>query len=138
MLDTTAGIFTVFYVGIGGAFLYASVRQHRKRTLMRQTGLIAEGVVVRLEEDSDPDSSSLYPVVRFTTLNREVVTMRYNFGSYPAAFQLGQQVQIIYDPLAPKEFVIGAGSMDWETVVFGLIGAGLLGAGLYGCIRPYI
>jgi len=64
--------------------------------------------------------------------------MRYNFGSQPAAFHVGQQVQLLHDPLAPKEFVIGAGSIDWETIVFGLIGTGLLGVGLYGCIKPYI
>ncbi|MGI4832032.1 MAG: DUF3592 domain-containing protein [Janthinobacterium lividum] len=138
MLDVTAGIFTVFSVGIGGVFGYAAVAQHRKRTLLRQTGILTEGVVVRLEEDNDPESSVLYPVIRFTTLNGEVVIMRYNFGSQPSAYQLGQQVQLLYDPLAPREFVIGAGSTDWETLVFGLVGAGLLGVGLYGVIRPYI
>lgn len=138
MLDITDGIFAAFSVGIGGAFVYGAVVQHRKRASLRKTGMQAEGVVIRLEEDSDPDSSSLHPVVRFTTLNREVVTMRYHFGSYPSAFRVGQQVQILYDPLAPKEFVVGTGSVGWETVIFGLLGVGLLGVGLYGCIKPYI
>jgi hypothetical protein len=138
MLDITAGIFTVFSVGIGGMFEYAAVAQHRKRTRLRQTGIVTAGVVVRLEKDNDPESSSLYPVIRFTALNRGIVTMRHNFGSQPAGFHVGQQVQILYDPSAPEEFVIGAGSIDWETLVLGLIGAGLLGVGLYGCIKPYV
>jgi hypothetical protein len=138
MLDITAGIFTAFSVRIGGVFGYAAVAQHRKRTLLRQTGILVEGVVIRLERDNDPESSILYPVISFTARSGKVVTERYNFGSQPAAYRLGQQVQILYDPLAPKEFVIGDGSIDWETLVFGLIGAGLLGVGLYGSIKPYL
>jgi hypothetical protein len=138
MLDITAGIFTAFSVGIGSAFLYAAFKHYRKRTFLAQNGLRVEGTIIKLEEDDDPDSSSLYPVVRFAMLNREILTLRYNFGSYPAAFHLGQRVQILYDPLAPKEFIIGLAAIDWNIISIGLTGIFLVGVGLYGCVKPYI
>lgn len=138
MLDIGAGILAAFSVGIGGLFLYNAVTHHRKRIFLKQTGIVVEGIIMRLEKDGDPESNILYPVVRFTTLNREVITMRYHAGSYPPAFRTGQQVQIMYDPFAPAEFVIGTGSIDWETILFGLLGVSLLGFGFYSCIKPYI
>ncbi|GAA4496268.1 hypothetical protein GCM10023172_09290 [Hymenobacter ginsengisoli] len=138
MLDISAGIPTAFSVGIGSVFLYSAFERYRKRTFLLQNGLRTESTVVRLEQDDDPDSSSLYPVVRFTDSSYETITLRYNSGSYPAAFHLGQRVQILYDPSKPQDFVIGYTTIDWETINVLVIGISLVGVGLYCCIKPYL
>ena len=117
--------------------MYGAATQYRKRAYLRKNGVQTEGTVIELEADKSPKSRSLYPVVRFTTLTRKTVTLRYNFGSYPAAFQPGQRVQILYDPLAPEKFVIGVGDTDWRTVVIALMGLFFLGLGVYSGLKHY-
>ena len=120
--------------------MYAAVMQHKKRVFLSKNGLPTDGIVIRLEQDKDPDSSAYYPVIQFTTLNRETVAVRHNFGSQPASYHVGQKVQVLYDPLAPKEFVIGVtglSAIEWEAYGFGLLGAVLLSIGLCKGFESY-
>ena len=138
MLDLKTLILTVFFVSLGSFFMYGAARQHRKRTFLRNNGLQAEGTVVRLEADKNPKSKALFPVVRFTTLTHGTITLRYNLGNYPAGFQLGQRVPLLYDPLAPERFVIVTEASDWAIITLGLLGVFFTGLGLYNGIKSYL
>lgn len=131
-------IIAFFTIGIGGAFMYMAVVQYNKRVFLNKSGLPAEGIVIRLEQDNDPDSTAYYPVIQFTAFNRETVVVRHNFGTQPASYHVGQKLQILYDPLVPKEFVIGTGNIDWDAFGFGFLGASLLSVGLYMCFEQYL
>lgn len=138
MSDIGSAIFKAVFMGMSGVFTYAAFIQQRKRNLLRKKGLIADGIVVCLERDDDPESNILYPVVQFTTLKSEIIRVRHNFGSYPASFRVGQQVSILYDPLNPREFVLGAASMDWDVLVLGFLGVAGLSYGLFEVIKSII
>jgi hypothetical protein len=125
----------VFTIGLGGVFMYIAVVQYNKRVLLNKSGVPTEGVVIRLEQDND--STVYYPVIQFTTFNREIVVVRHNFGTQPASYHVGQKIQILYDPLVPKEFVIGTSNIDWDAFGFGFLGASLLSVGLYMCFEQY-
>jgi hypothetical protein len=131
-------IITVFFIAIGSFFIYAAALQYHKRKVLINSGMPADAVVIRLEQDNDPDSSSWYPVIQFTTLDRKTVTVRHNFGTQPASYYVGQQVQILYDPLVPTEFMIGVNAMDWVAFGFGFIGAALIISGLYERFKSHV
>ena len=62
--------------------------------------LIAEGTVTDLSESIDPDdnSSTWYPIVQFTARNDQEVEFRSNIGSNPPSFEIGDIVEVAYQP----------------------------------------
>jgi hypothetical protein len=131
-------IITIFFIAIGSFFIYAAALQYHKRKVLINSGMPAHAVVIRLEQDNDPDSSSWCPVLQFTTLDRKTVTVRHSFGTQPASYYIGQQLQVLYDPLVPTEFVIGVNAMDWEAFGFGFIGAALIISELYEGFKSHV
>ena len=103
----------------GGAFLAVwGFAKMNERSKLRANGVKVEGVVFDMERDpaltisigTDSGSNrSYYPIVRFVTADKEWVTQKYDIGSYPAAYDIGDKVNIIYDTGDPKHFIID----DW-------------------------
>jgi len=52
-----------------------------------------------------------YPVIRYTTLEKEWITEQYNIGtSYLMAYKEGDKVKVVYDPNKTTTFIIDDGS----------------------------
>jgi hypothetical protein len=117
---------------VGGCLcLYLAIRQQRKRTYLRKNGVPADGIVIRLEQNNTRKTSSYFPVIRFVTLNQEIMIERHHVGSYPPKFRTGQPVQIVYDPANPKQFIIGADASDRDAYTLGIIGLLIIAGVIY-------
>ena len=90
-----------------------------------KTGVRTVGVVVGYDYASDSDGDTYYPIIRFSTIEGEVVQFTESFGSSSQAFDVGETVNILYDPQNVK----GARINKWFRLWFlptMLIGFGLL------------
>lgn len=97
---TFVNVFWLFFIGLSLYFLQSSWRLARH-------GQPATGVVVALDERRDSDGVTYSPVVEFDTGGR---TYRFDSGisSYPAAYDVGERVAILYDPANPNHAKIKA------------------------------
>ena len=73
------------------------------------------------------------PVIHFKAANGRTIKFMANFSSRPAPFQIGEQVEVIYDPNQPQKASINRFLYRWFAVMmcfsFGifLLLMGLLG-----------
>lgn len=90
--------------------VYAAVIAYRLET----TGVVAEGEVTRLEESSDSDGGccTYSPVVEFE-VNGQTYTFESENASYPPAYEVGESVQVLYDPNDPNTAQINKYSERW-------------------------
>ncbi|GAB2793756.1 hypothetical protein HNQ93_003785 [Hymenobacter luteus] len=122
-----AGFFVLILV-IPAAILYYI---YQRKQWFQRNGFFASGIIVRLVTDENDDEPvALYPVVRFLTSQRGWIEARYDAGQYPAAYHVGQTVELLYDPADPKKFIIGAepfGIADWwpYAVILAVIAYGM-------------
>jgi hypothetical protein len=101
-------------IGVGLVFTVSGYKKKKIINRLRQSGIKVDGVVFSLEYDaSSPDSNDYdnqsgmyYPVIRYLTIEKEWVTEKYMFGSYPSKYKEGDTVPVIYDRKNIKEFVI--------------------------------
>lgn len=110
-----------FLVGIamiiGGIFMYRSNQQ------FLQSSLKSTGTVTRLDLKQSSDSSSYYPVVQFRTLENQVINFTSSAGSNPAPYQVGETVEVNYNPTNPNSAKINDFMSNWLTVlIFGIMG----------------
>jgi hypothetical protein len=134
MADFSDAIIKICLLIGGCVCLYMAFMQQRKRSYLRKNGVPADGTVIRLEQNNSRKTSSYFPVIRFVTLKQEVIIERHHVGSYPPDFHTGQQVQILYDPAAPKQFIIGSGASDRDAYILGIIGLLIIGGTLFTII----
>ena len=110
-----------FLVGIalliGGFFVYRSNQQ------FLQSSLKSTGTVTRLDLKQSSDSSSYYPVVQFRTLENQVINFTSSAGSNPASYQVGETVEVNYNPTDPTSAKINDFMSNWLTVlILGIMG----------------
>ena len=89
------------------------------------SALIAEGTVTDLSESIDPDdnSSSWYPVVRFTARNDQEVEFRSNVGSNPPSFEIGDIVEVAYQADDVENARVNTFGQLWTmSLIFGFLG----------------
>lgn len=84
----------------------------------------APGVVIDIERSRSSDNSSTYyPVVRFTSADGVERTFVPSWGSSSPRYQRGQAVQILYTPARPEEAEIEDFVSLWLLpLVLGLVG----------------
>ena len=106
-------IFFLIGVGmlIGGIFAYRSNQQ------FLQSSLKSTGTVTGLDLKHSSDSSSYHPVVQFRTLKNQVINFTSSVGSNPASYQVGETVEVNYDPTNPNSAKINDFSSNWLTVL---------------------
>ena len=94
-----------------------------------QTFKTAEGEVVQnvllTSEDLDDftrESSAYHPVIRFRTQLGTVSTFTSGSGSYPARYEIGDKVTVMYDPANPSEARIRSWEIWFPPILFMVIG----------------
>ncbi len=108
-----------------------------------QTFETVEGEVIDnvLISSPDPDdftreSSSYHPVVRFRTVDGGTSSFTEGVGTYPAKYELGDKVTVLYDPANPSDAQIRSWEMWFPPILFMVIG--VLPAGIGGGIMLLI
>ncbi len=106
-------------IGLGGYGLYA----HRSEQTRRESMSTAAGTVVELARRAGRRSSLYHPVVEFKSSAGETVKFESEFGSVPASHQVGQSVEVRYNPSNPQEAEVDSPMSNW----LGLGIAGFMG-----------
>ncbi|WP_426587692.1 DUF3592 domain-containing protein [Mucilaginibacter sp. R-33] len=120
-LGGTGAIFSLF-----GAILYDSHKKLMKR------GIQVEGTVISIEhERSNKDSMVLnYPVIRYRTLQNELITKKHNIGISRYSYKEGDSVNVVYDPADNSLFTLNDSSSKSVLLSFILLGLTLLAASI--------
>ncbi|WP_435015957.1 DUF3592 domain-containing protein [Tundrisphaera sp. TA3] len=130
ILTVVGGIFAVVGLGLlaGGFWSYRSSQRFVAKAAT------AEGEVVRLIRQEQPDRVSYRPLVRFRTPAGRAVEFTPATSSDPPAYAAGDRVEILYDPARPESASIRSFFDLWGVAailgplgfVFSAIGLGLL------------
>ena len=106
------GCTTIFANLFFGAFclwgVYAATVAYRLET----TGIVTTGTVTRMEESTTNGSSTYSPVVEFTA-NGQTYTFESNNSSYPPEYEVGETVNVRYDPADPNTAQIDKYTERW-------------------------
>jgi hypothetical protein len=89
-----------------GAYFYF------KRQKLIKGGIKTEGEVVEMEGKP----GSRFPVIKFTTVNGEPVVHKYKVNQ-GMKFNVGQKVQLFYNPGKPEEFLVDNVSEKWAPLL---------------------
>ncbi|MDF7812634.1 DUF3592 domain-containing protein [Hymenobacter sp. YC55] len=113
---------------IGGLFLFRSGSLSQKRQTLLINGTEATATIVWLEDNPHSDRRTYYPVFRFQTRKQETITACYYHSKRRNGYRVGEQMQILYDPVDPTKFLVPLFTETeiWIYRVLGF-GAGLLG-----------
>ena len=102
--------FNLFFAGFCLWGVYAAYTGWQLQT----NGVTTPGTVVRLNEQSDAEGGccTYVPVVDFE-VNDQVYTFEGDNASDPPAYQVGEQVNVRYDPLNPNTAQIDSFFERW-------------------------
>ena len=81
---------------------------------LQQNGETTTGVVTTLEESNDSDGGCCVysPVIEFTA-NGQTYSFESDNASYPPAYDVGEQVSMLYDPADPNTAQINKWTERW-------------------------
>jgi len=93
-----------------------------------------QGTITQMVYSSDSDSSGYTPVFRFRTLEGQEVEVSGNLRTNPPQFQVGQTIEVLYDPENPQKARIKKwmnlyfvpALLGFLGLVFGGIGVGIM------------
>lgn len=88
--------------------VFAAFTAYRLET----TGAVTEGVVVGLDESSSDGSVTYSPIVEFT-VNDQTYTFDSGNSSSPPEYEIGESVNVRYDPADPNTAQIDKYSERW-------------------------
>ncbi len=94
---------------------------------------VAAGNVVDLERSTSSDSVVYHPVVRYRLATGQERVLRGSVGSSPPAYQVGEPVEVLYDPGLPEDARLRSVFSLWGGPLI-LLGMGGVFAGIGGGI----
>jgi hypothetical protein len=121
-VDVMEGVFAAIILGIAGLvmlgfayFNWTSTKQ------FAATARQVQGTVIRMVDDSEGASA---PVFKFTAQNGDVLEVQEKIYRTPAGYEVGQTVQILYDPERPDQARLSKpGNLYFMPMLFGGMGA---------------
>lgn len=123
---------TLIILAVALPFLIIGLVEARKTDRMVKSYAIASGTVIKNEYRSRTDpldsarvSWSYYPVVRFKSAQGGDFIFTDDAGAYPPDFQVGDSIEVLYDPINPLDASINSWFSLWMGPV-AFITVGLL------------
>ena len=110
-------LFHVFFLGFAAVLLCIGGSAAVSKLRFERTAVAAKGRVVRLEEKKRSKGSIYAPVVVFLTHDEQEITFTSSFGNRPPAFQMGEEVTVLYDPENPRHAYIHSFMQFWGVAV---------------------
>ena len=127
-MNQIQGFVRLFFVVGGAALLGGVVMGLHIRSFVAHAQSVP-GTVVRMEQKPGSDDGTVYhPVVEFTKVSGQQATLT-GYGSNPPAYEAGEVVRVLYDPLDPGEARIDDFWSLWGASA-GLAALGLLFIGI--------
>jgi hypothetical protein len=127
--------FVLVFGGIGTILLAIAGFVFFREQSFLNTAEAATGTVTdfNLSSNSDGSGGTYCPVIDFTTNAGEAVKYYANMCSSPPSYDVGEQVEVLYDAQNIKNVQMkGFWSQYTAVVVLGFIGAPFFLAGLWG------
>ncbi len=111
---------TIIILAVSLPFLIFGLNEVHKARVMVQEFVLASGTVIDNEYRShtDPEDSArsywaYYPVVSFTTAQGYLHIFTDGEGSYPPAYEVGETVEVLYNPDDPLDATINSWMSIW-------------------------
>lgn len=123
-----------FFTLLGLLFLGGAAIAYFVGASFREKAELITGTVTgfSVSVDSEDNSEAYCPLVRYTTRSGKDYTYDSNFCSSPPAYDVGEQVEIYYDPDDPGSGQIkGFWSQYLLVTIFSCIGLPLAGLGVW-------
>ena len=108
-------------IGNGGLFTITAIRKRNDRLNLMADGLRAKGKVVKIEEvpSSDNSANTYKPIIRFTAINKQVISKAVEVSTNPCPYQVGQKVVVFCDKEKAEHFALDDGpSISIEITMF--------------------
>lgn len=77
------------------------------------SGTATTGIVTTLSEVRSSDGITYAPIVEYAPLSGQTLSFKDSFSSSPAAYAIGEQVAVIYNPDQPEIAMIDRGWKNW-------------------------
>jgi hypothetical protein len=131
-------IFVAVFGGLGVLMLAIAGYLYVKEQGFLTRAQTATGTVVDLDLSSGGDNTSSFcPVIEFTTKAGEPVRYYGNVCSNPPSYDIGEQVEVLYDPQDIRKVqMTGFWSQYTGVVVLSCIGVPFLLFTLWGVLPP--
>ena len=130
-------IFVLVFGGLGAILLaIAGIVYFREQTFLSSAEK-ATGTVTDFNLSSSDDGGNSYcPVIDFTTAGGEPVKYFANVCSSPPSYEIGEEVEVVYDPQDIKHVQMnGFWSQYVGVVVLGAIGLPFFLLGIWGLFQ---
>ncbi len=115
----------IFPLIFGAVFIFAGITQKKKWKYLFKNGIKVKGIVYKLHGE--------FPVVRFTTLEKEWITKELRNGTGLEWLNEGDEIEVIYNPNNPEEVEIyQPNSLNFLIIFFIIFGTGWF---IYGYIN---
>lgn len=99
----------------------------------------AEGLVTDMIKQEYYDGIQYRPVVSFRTPSGEKIVFHARTSSFPAAYRVGEEVDVLYNPDEPDKARIKSFSSIWATTwIIGFMGSVFTLSGLALLIGSYL
>jgi len=112
---------TIIILVVALPFLFIGFTELRKAQSMTSKFTTTTGAVTGTDflrnvdaEDSSKSSWTIHPKVSFTTPQGQEISFTDSVGSYPAEYEVGDKVEVLYNPQNPQEATI----KNWQQVWF--------------------
>lgn len=111
----------IIFVLVGGGMLIWAYAMYSQQVRFIEHSKKTSAVVV--ENYVDPHEGGYFPVVEFKTPEGKTFTFRGHVGSDLPKFQIGQQVEVLYDPTKPENAQIDTSHDKWLAIeIIGSVG----------------
>lgn len=113
----------MLFFGGGGLLMgHGAIRDYQKRQAIARFGLLAEGLIIDLEERPNDDSGpSYYPIVRFTTQLGQDITACAPYALSRRKVRYDEWHELHYLPDEPHRFLLVVQRNDQGHLWSGLI-----------------
>jgi hypothetical protein len=100
---------------VGGGLIIASVFMGQKTLQFINSAQRAQGVIVeKAEKRSSKGGRTYYPIIEFQgPQTGQAIRFRHNFGTSMPSWQVGDNVNVLYNPNEPQDAIMEDGVWNW-------------------------
>jgi hypothetical protein len=115
-------------IALGSFFLIIAVIQYFRLWRLNEKGIKTTAIIKDFE---DALHNMRFPILEYKTLSGEVITQKSYVGSKRGVQNIGDRVNIVYNPDNPRQFLLNTG-MDkyWKVLGLTIIGVAFVATGL--------
>ncbi len=132
--------YETFLLILGGIvfFLIAYVKL-RDFSKYQKKGIRTKGIVEDLIKEYGKRETNYfyYPVIYYQTNEGREIQKKYNIGTNPASYKIKQEVEVIYLPESPLEYMINDARSRYIYYTFAVLGIIVFLVGLFFLSKIY-